>query len=51
MIELIVLGRLPGTEVYLSFNSVVLICISLLFAYDLHRMLSRKNPNKKTAKN
>lgn len=38
MLEFIVLGQIPGTEIYLSFEMIMLISISLIMIYFGHRM-------------
>jgi FtsH-binding integral membrane protein len=45
MIEFIVLGKIPGTEIYITFNWLVVMIVSGLFLYDLRRVISRKQEN------
>ena len=48
MIEFIVLGKIPGTEIYLSFNWLLVIVAGLLLMYDFRHIINRKINNKKT---
>ncbi len=48
MIEFIVLGRIPGTEMYITFNWLIVLIVCGLFMYDLRRVLSRKQENTDT---
>ena len=42
MIEFIVLGRIPGTEIYITFNWLIVVIVCGILIYDMRKMLNRK---------
>lgn len=43
MLEFIVLGEIPGTNLYITFSQVLIIAAVLLIASELRIRLQRKN--------
>ncbi len=41
MLEFIVLGHIPGTDIYLSFVAVAIITIDILFTVGVFKVLGR----------
>ncbi len=45
MLELIILGRIPGTTIEITFKWVLVIAATLLATYDFFRVKRRKHTN------
>lgn len=47
MIEFIVLGKIPGTEVYITFNWLIVVVVAGLIFYDLKTIKHKKTSSSK----
>jgi FtsH-binding integral membrane protein len=47
MIEFIVLGKIPGTEVYITFNWLIVVVVAGLIIYDLKTIKHKKTSGSK----
>lgn len=43
MIEFIVLGKIPGTEIYITFNWLIFVIISAIVIYDIKTVINKKH--------
>ena len=50
MIEFIVLGKIPGTEIYITFNWLIIVIISAVIIYDIKTIKDKKNSNSSSKK-